>query len=374
MKLFAALFMLLSLPAAAKPEVPVELAYRDSSAPNETDRRTVILQGMRDGSSPRFDAACGQNGARCECLFYATGNDIDPLRGNSTGVSTPNNSLACLIPGSHETPDLVNFVQLHVRTGGMLTGKVALKTALTLEDVLGSKLLKENVRGIFHYTCDRTFFEGEGVSPSQIACVPGQHLGLINANYSFYTYRSQLDGNFPSGDSAFPGPICGRNDFLQTQCTGNIPELRYGFYRDNSGPFVVAVTMTRGPTGDNLSSLYGYAAIPDEHSRCPIGLIKVRAWTAQPASIGPTGPSCPADGCPSNFMNSGSSLGNTKVEAAEPSAFLVLRQSNVVPCDAATGSCVGAAFSAVSAAQSVRYTAAAPEICVIPPALLSGLF
>ncbi|MGZ3659698.1 MAG: hypothetical protein ACXVCK_06355 [Bdellovibrionota bacterium] len=374
MKLFTALLMALSLSAAAKAEVPVELAYRDSSATNETDRRTVILQGLRDGSSSRFDAACGQGGARCECLFYFTGNEIAPLRGSSIGVSTPNNSLACLIPGSRETPDMVNFVQLHVRTGGMLTGKLALKTALTLDDVLGAKLLKQNVRGIFRYTCDHTFFEGEGVSASQIACVPGQHLGVITATYSFYTYRSQLDGNFPSGDSAFPGSICERNNFLQTQCTGHTPELRYGFYRENTGPFVVAVSMTRGPTGDNLTSLYGYAAIPDEHSRCPIGLVKVRPWIAQPASMVPSGPHCPENGCPTNFVNPNNSLGNTVVETAEPSAFLVTRKPNQVPCDAVSGSCVNAAFGGASVAQSARYTAAAPEICVIPPALLNGLF
>lgn len=70
--------------------------------------------------------------------------------------------------------------------------------------MLGSNLTKTKVRGIFRYSCNRTFLEGEGVSASQISCVPGQRLGVINAAYNFYFYRSGEDRNEGGGDSAFP--------------------------------------------------------------------------------------------------------------------------------------------------------------------------
>ncbi len=57
----------------------------------------------------------------------------------------------------------------------------------------------------------------EDVRPAIAACdvVAGQHLGVIRADYNFYTYRSGEDRNDPGGDSAFPADICGRNDFLK---------------------------------------------------------------------------------------------------------------------------------------------------------------
>ncbi|MFX8906988.1 hypothetical protein ABTM87_19345, partial [Acinetobacter baumannii] len=56
------------------------------------------------------------------------------------------------------------------------TGLISLTTTLSLTDILGNNLVKTSVRGIFRYSCNRTFFEGEGVSASNITCVSGQHL------------------------------------------------------------------------------------------------------------------------------------------------------------------------------------------------------
>ena len=149
------------------------------------------------------------------------------------------------------------------------------------------------------------------------------------------------------------------------------------FYKDATDPFVVAIQMKRAPTGENLTANYGFAALPDSAGNCPTGLIKVRPWVAQPASIVPTGPNCPNDGCPSSFINSNNSLNNTVIESVQPSNFIVFRQPNVVPCAGAgttAGDCTTAAFGGQLQAQSVAYTAFTPVICAIPPNLLTGLF
>jgi hypothetical protein len=238
-----------------------------------------------------------------------------------------------------------------------------------LEQILGP-LAKDHVRSIFRYTCDRTFFEGEGVSPGQITCVGGQHLGVIGARYAFYTFRSRYDGNFPGGDVAFPSDICKRNDFLSVRCAGSAPELRYGFYDSAQGPFAVAVHMTRAPSGDDREATYGYAALPDASGECPLGLVKARPWQAQPASI--TQGSLDGSNPPSNFANSNNSLNDTRIETAPPANFLVTREPSLTPC-AASGDCTNATFHGFATVQSVAYTPLTPVICVIPKEALGGL-
>jgi hypothetical protein len=240
---------------------------------------------------------------------------------------------------------------------------------LTLNDVLGANLDKNKVRGVFRYSCERTFFEGEGVTRDSIACIPGQHLGLIKASYNFYTYRSHFDGNFPAGDVAFPDPICGRNSLLQYQCTGNTPELRYGLYKEPVAPFVVAVSMTRAPVGENLTGLYGYGVVPD-NGVCPPGLEAARPWVAEPQTI--SAGAIDGTNPPSSFVNFGD-LNNTVVETLQPFNFTVSRQANLTPC-ANDGSCVNASFGGNHEVQNVLYTPLTPQICVIPSSLLGGIF
>ena len=267
-------------------------------------------------------------------------------------------------------PDRIREVVVRLRTGELITDRVMVRTTLLLEDVLG-KLVKTKVRGIFRYSCERTFFEGEGVDANQITCVAGQHLGVINAKYSFYTFRSGEDSNLPGCDSAFASAICKRNSFLKYQCAGNAPDLRYGFYKDSAPPFVVGVSLTRAPEGDNLTGSYGYAALPDENGRCPLGLVKGRPWMAQPESI--LQGSLDGSNPPSSFINTNNSLANTVVETTEPEPFQVTRQPSLLPCDG-TGDCASATFNGVSTAEMVRYSALTPVVCVIPPSLLTGIF
>lgn len=372
----------LSLPSLAVPtDSPriegnkVDFAYCDASATNVAGRRLVQLQGARDGSF-RFDTACGGSGERCECLFFRSTQDRDPVRSAGSRASRRTNVFSCTVPSvitdAQLDAGLLTHALVRLRNGAQVTELTSVRSAISLQDVLGS-LEQEQVRGIFRYSCSRTFFEGEGVSEQQISCLPGQHLGVIAARYNFYTFRSAFDVNAPGGDSAFPSDICGRNSFLKIQCTGNTPELRYGLYRLNEGPFVVGVTLTRAPEGENLSDTYGFAALPDENGVCAPGMEKARAWLAQPASMLPSGPSCPADGCPSNFINASGALGNTLVEISHPANFQVARQPNATPCDAA-GSCMDATFGGAQEAQSVPYAAISPVVCVIPPGLLGGIF
>ncbi len=353
---------------AAEPEINIEFAYRDSGSAIAGENRTVSLQGLRN-SSFHFETICGSAGENCSCKFYRSVMDRSPVTGVAVGLSAQSNSLSCVVPGSISDDELrgnglpfVQMKQINVPNGQ--SALIAIWTTLTLEDVLGRKLDKSNVRGIFRYSCNRTFFEGEGVAHGTISCVPGQHLGVIGANYNFYTYRSAMDSNNPGGDSPFPGDICGLNNFLKIQCMGNTPELRYGFYRERAGAFVVGVSMTRAPEGDNLNSSYGFAALPDSGGHCPAGLVKARAWLAQPASM-----MKPA----SNFINTNNSLNNTVLEIAPPANFMVMRQANQLPCDA-RGDCTNAEFGGAEQVQDVPYTALAPVICVIPPGLLSGIF
>lgn len=363
----------------------VTLAYRDPATDATIPGRVVSLQGVRALPSANLVNECGATGTQCTCEFFVGSSDTSADLAASVGISSQNNSFSCVIPAAITNAQIIaskgnaSSEKIYVRlkridVSNKTTGLLLLKHSLTIEDVLGTSLSKTKVRGIFRYNCNRTFFEGEGVAASQITCAQGQHLGVIGASYNFYVFRSGEDSNESGGDTAFPADICGRNNFLKIQCTGNTPELRYAFYKESVEPFVVGITMTRAPEGENLTASYGFAALPDSAGNCPTGLIKVRPWVAQPASIIPSGNNCPADGCPSSFINTGNALNNTVVEKDQPSNFIVTRQPNQTPCDAGSGSCTGASFGGTIQAQSVAYTALTPVVCAIPVDLLTGLF
>jgi hypothetical protein len=362
----------------------ITLAYRDPSNDATTPNRVIALQGLQNLPSANLVKECGTTGTSCSCDFYQSSSDTSPVTSVTVGISLQNNSFSCSIPASitdaqlKANPNLYNLVKLkRVNNTSRNTGLLTIKTTLTIEDVLGPNLVKTQVRGIFSYSCSRTFFEGQGVSASAISCVANQNLGVISASYNFYTYKSGVDSNTSGGDIPFTADICKRTNFLKIQCTGTLPVLHYGFYRTSASPFVVGITMTRAPeagTGDTqpLTDTYGYAALPDSAGNCPIGLIKVRPWIAQPASIVPASGTCPTNGCPTSFINTGN-LNNTVVEAAQPANFVVTRQPNQTACSA-TGDCTNATFNGVQNAESVAYTSQTPVVCAIPPGLLSGLF
>jgi hypothetical protein len=363
----------------------VTLAYLPTSS------RVVQLQGVRDLPSASLTIPCGANGTACYCKFYTSTSDSNPVGSSGVGISSGVNSFSCTIAGS-VTPSNYKYVRLFNTGNTKATGFINISNSLTITDVLGG-LDQKKVRGIFRYTCNRTFFEGEGVSATEVACPALQKLGIISAPYSFYLYNSytatnnQPPGNLgdKSSGMVFDKLICARQ-FTKTICNTS-PELRYGLYGEQNTLFSVGITMTSIPdaptgtasgTNTNTNVQVGYAALPDTAGNCPTGLVKVRPWVAQPASI--IQGSIDGTNPPSNFLNQGNSLNNTQVEADQPSAFQVSRQSNATRCrdtstdqNDPTGSCVAASFNGISIVQTVAYRELSPVVCAIPSNLLSGV-
>ncbi len=359
----------------------ITMAYRKDADPD--DGRLVVLQGVRDITSAALSNQCGTQGTTCSCVFYQGTSDTSPVTATApNGLSLGNNSLSCTIPGA---VDADNFTHVRLRTtsGSKSTGFIKIVTTLTIEDIIGD-LDKAKVRGIYRYGCARTFFEGEGVSPTEVNCPQGtvaqdgQALGLITATYNFYLYNSQNGGNLGSkqSDSAYEDLICERQ-FTKLACSG-APDLRWGLYAEKAGQFQVGITMTANAEGGNdATSVYGFAALPDSAGNCPTGLIKVRPWQAQPQSIiqGSLG-----GNPPSSFVNQNNNLNNVVVEESQPANFSVTRQPNTgldAPngrCSHTTGSCVLAKFAGSYTPFTTAYTSLTPVVCVIPKDNLSGLF
>lgn len=361
----------------------ISLAFRDMvNSPG-----TVSLQGQFNSPSANLVNVCGTTGTACNCLFYRSGTDASPVTSASIGISAQNNSASCVVPTA-DVGTTFQYVQLLSNVAANeSTALINIATTLTLAQVLGT-LPTSAVNGIFSYSCIQTFFEGQGVTPSQVSCTPDQALGIITAEYEFFIFRNQTTSDQPGGDIPFPADICGREDFLKIQCSGNTPILQYGFYNTNSGPFVVNVQMTRAPqaaAGDTnpLTLSYGFAGLPDSAGNCPVGLQAVRPWLAEPASIvqGSLQNATPIFSNPaSSFINTGGELNSTIIAATIPAPFVVERQSNSTPCSAAAvgtvaaGDCTLATFNGEYAAETITYTGITPILCAIPSTLLGSLF
>jgi hypothetical protein len=353
----------------------ITLAYRKDADPD--DGRLVVLQGVRDLASASLTNRCGTTGATCKCIFYRSSTDTAPVTNSSpNGLSAGNNSFSCTLPGTDD-PDLFTKVVLKTSDNLKSTGFIDIKTSLTLEDVIG-ELDKTKVRGILKYSCIRTFFEGEGVSPSEVICPNFQRLGLISAAYTYDLFNSTAGGNLneKGSNSAYESPICERQ-FSKVTCDGT-PDLRYGLYAEQLGAFQIGITYVARPEGDNATSVYGYAALPDSAGNCPTGLVKIRAWEAQPQSI--IQGSINGLNPPSSFVNQGNNLNSRTVDVSQPANFTVSRQPNGTTCagppstDPIPGSCKNATFNGSTQVQSVSFVGLTPVVCAIPKNLLSGLF
>lgn len=350
----------------------ITVAFRDAVV---ATNRVVTLQGVRNLASAKLLNLCGTNAGSCTCEFYQGATDTTPATTSAVGISDTNNSVSCTIAGS-EAANTFTHVKIKTVDNVKSSGLVQIKTNLTLTDVLGD-LDKQKVRKIFRYSCNRTFFEGEGVTPNTITCAFNQKLGLITASYDFYLFASALDGNLADkgGDTAFDTAICGYTAALKISCP-TTPTLRYGLYAEQIEPFTVAVTMTSKPEGAAAGVIYGFAALPDSAGNCPTGLVKVRQHVAQPSSLiqgAPTG-DCTVNQLSSSFVNN-NSLNNTVVE--EPSQvtsnFTITRQPNATACDG-TGDCTSVTFGGQCTAGTASYTALTPIVCAIPQSLASGAF
>jgi hypothetical protein len=353
----------------------VTIAYREDA--NPLDGRNVQLQSIRGLAAANLVNSCGAKGTACTCDFYRKNADgsVDPafVTATTVGISKDNNSFSCTIPGV-ESPD--NFVLVRLRTTDSLktTGFIDIKTTLTLQDVIGD-LSVNKVNKIYKYSCSRTFFEGEGVSTTEIVCQNSQKLGLISATYDYYLYQSKLAGNMSDKFSdAYWGAVCSRPnaEFARFSCGTSIPDLRYALYAEPVAPFLVKIEMTKAPEGTDLKVPYGYAALPDTSGTCPTGLVAIRPWLAEPASI--TAGTIDGLNPPSNFLNIGAgSLNNIVIETSAPANFVVNRQSNANPCAPVGGSCAAATFNLMTPVQSVSYSGLTPVVCAIPKSLVLTL-
>lgn len=352
------LFFFFSLPVFAAPAPTVEFAVKDGSG-HRIER--IVVQGARGEARPALAEACQSKACSCEVFFEEGVLEYPVMR-----VSPENNTVSCRTLLGMD-PASVSHVRL--KGPGFETRKIPVKQALTLSDVLGS-LEQREVRKIYRYSCDRTFFEGQGVTPEIITCVAYQHLGLIHAKYDFYLYMSALENNFAEkgGDDPFHTAICGYAGSLRMSCSASIPELEFGMYGQQQGPFIVAVTLTSRPEGTQQSVMYGFAALPDAGGDCPTGLLPAAPYVAQPETIAPGR----HGSLPSSFVNSGS-LNNMRVSVfGKIEEFQVSREASLVPCNA-VGDCSLAQFQEAKLVQSVPYTRLTPVVCVLPRHLLVGL-
>lgn len=362
----------------------ITLAYRAGT------NRTVTLQGVRDLESAKLSKSCGTNGRGCQCLFYKTTLDTAPVTSTDEGLSDGVNSYSCTIPGATD-PNTYKYVRLRTTSGVASTGFINIKSSLTITDVLGD-LSKDKVRGIYRYTCNRFYLEGEGVTvvggETNVECKANQRLGLISAPYNFYLYDSKTATNDQeaslmaqkSSGSVMDQPICNKQ-LAKTTCPTSA-SLRYGLYGERTGPFQIGIAMTTKPDAakqdDVVSQTMGFAALPDSAGNCPTGLVKIQPWMAQPQSI--IAKSINGTNPPSSFLNNANVLDEKVVEETQPSAMLVSRQPNATPCNGTstdqanpTGNCVNVSFGGLSTVQSITFSKISPVVCAIPATLLSGV-
>lgn len=364
--LLLAIVPTLSLAATAK-KIPIKIAYREDSNPD--DGRRVLLQGTKE----KLENFCGSNGSKCQCNFYVNEDDTSPIASNNVYVSRRYNNASCFIPGAQD-PDNYFFVKLEQTKNKKISSELLrVRTYVPVKDTIGDLDISD-VRAVYRYECDQTFFEGEGVSQYGVECVPNQRLGLITAKYSFYLHNSQKGGNLSERypGSTFDTPIC-EKQFARFTCNG-ITEKRWGLSGQQTELFQIGITLNSKPEGENRYSLYGYVALPDEFGHCPLGLVKLRPWEAQPSSI--IGEELDGLNPPSSFINSGNNLNNRLVEVYQPRNFVVQRMPNKNTADSrcassdsknlAPGSCLGAHFSPPQQVQNVAYTGISPVVCAIP--------
>jgi hypothetical protein len=378
------------------------LAYRKDVNPD--NGRLVVVQGNRTLNTQNFVNLCGTQGSSCACDFYKNASDTAPRAAlTSVGFSQTYNSFSCTMGPNIANPDEYTRVRIRTTDGKFSSGFVEIKTTLTLDDVLMG-LDKKGIRGIYRYTCNTVFLEGEGVSSNGVECpvapaVPaGQRLGLISYPRDYYVFKSQLENNFnlKTADEPYEGNICDKqlNRYI---CASSTPDLRFGFYFEadptKRGPFQTSIQLAPNPTGaggggsgnnQQSATTDGFVALPDSQGNCPTGLLKVRPFTAQPQSIieGSLG-----GNPPSSFVNISNRLNNTILESNSMNAdgkmvdsngtivtLDVNRQPNVTPCRSDTGSCAAATFGGVTVVQQNSYSGFTPVVCVIPKELLTGLF
>lgn len=357
----------------------VNFAYRDITV--SATNRVVQVQGNLVLSSANLTSPCGTAGDQCACKFYTSTTDSAPISDNGTpSISAQNNVYTCTMPAT-AVPGNYNYVRVEVRgNSSENSGLIPISTNLTASQILGS-LNTSGVRKVYQYTCLRSFLEGQAVTATNITCTPSQQLGFLSANYNFYLYSGgeSGDSNFDKKPTevTYFDTYCNRANDPQINCVNAPNTLKFGLYKEASGPFRVALTLTAAP-GEN--AVAGYAGLPDSSGACPPGFTKIRPHTADPpslstgttTSIGYTMP------LPTNFINTNGTLNSVIIDldGASLAQFTVGRQPNATPCqnDPPNGNpCDTATFGGIVTVEQVDFVPLTPVLCALPVNVINNL-
>ena len=182
---------------------------------------------------------------------------------------------------------------------------------------------------------------------------------------------------------SIPG-LCGYRKAFIANCPED-EDLRYGLYSAAEGIFNVSVNLISNPGSQRITT--GVAALTDAQGNCPLGLIKIRPWLAEPRSI--TKGSLDGKNPESSFINTNQRLNDYIVEASEntrttmqvrrsPNTGLPFpngRCSNSRTTDPASYySCENIVLDKETIVQTLPYISITPVVCAIPKVLLKGLF
>lgn len=133
--------------------------------------------------------------------------------------------------------------------------------------------MPSSVSKVFSYSCEKRFFEGEGVYPDRVSCVPYQHLGFYGMKFSYHLFQTDRGAsNFQQQgrSSYFPGSVCGLPQLDRYTCEAS-PRAEFGLSELPEGIYQARVNMIANPEGQG--GTFGYAALPDRVTgECPDGL------------------------------------------------------------------------------------------------------
>jgi|GEM_PF-4844399 len=342
----------------AQPEIP----DTKSAVPRELlavfayqSNGSVVVQGVRNEHAKSFAHGCGEVGRPCICDYLVAPDDTDASSSQEGVYSAKYNLVQC--PESHGAE---KFVRISSKEENAKTSNsVLIRSSLTWKHVLGPDLVKARVRWVSQFSCDRTFVEGDGVEGAKFSCPPSQKLSLLVGLFHYYSFRSEEEGEKGEAIPVSTDSVCGNAAISPYRCRDGGKQVLFGLYRKEEPPFTMPISLTRAPVGEELISVYGFAAEPDASGICPAGLVKVRQWTSTPASIAGT-----------TFVNDIGQLNDRVLESLEPKAFSLTRQKNRSPCDG-KGDCSFATFEDPVVAQATSYTQGL-EACVLPPYFLTA--
>lgn len=219
----------------------------------------------------------------------------------------------------------------------------------------GTPVRPSAVAEVYSYGCKFNFLEGEGVTESSVSCIPGQNLGMYQAEYRFYLFQHSRGSNFHRrGTSDLYPNLCGLR-LERFACESGELKLEFGLSAVRDRNFPIAVSLYPAP--QMPGQVVGFAAPLNQRGECSEGLVKIRPFFAYPASM--------ISPLPSNFINRNGMLNAVQVTTILPEPFALVRTPAGIPCDS-TGRCTYPSGESYLASES-PFIAASPVVCGIAP-------